>query len=199
MCSFAPLPRSTSPQISAIDRQSSSSLRGGQRLGTGKRQFWFCQSRSNSGNHNMCIKTRGRPSLANTRIEPEDTPEDHQDQDHLEGQAQCQMLVTSSPSNLLSLPFNSLPYTTSYHILSTYYHNTTRSLEKFFTFNLGKPQSSRQPGSDPVHLHHLQGEHHIHLQHHHLHLHPVLQLKNHRHHHSRPRASPSPPSPTPSG
>ena len=138
------------------------------------------------------------------------------------------MLDTSSPSDLLLLPTKSFSYHTApYHTLSTYCHNTTMSLEKLFTFNLGKPQSTgnlgqslctctisrenttftyniiiftfiqyfsrriifiitpgleqvhlhlllhhqpvkapehRQPGSVPVHLHNLQGEHHLHLQ-----------------------------------
>ena len=86
------------------------------------------------------------------------------------------MLATSSSSELLPLPTNSFSYYIPYHTFSTYYHNTL-SLENF-TFNLGKPQSSNlpteqcQPWSDLEHQHHLQGEHHQHLQlrlhHHHL-------------------------------
>ena len=57
------------------------------------------------------------------------------------------MLDTSSPSDLLPLPTKSFSFHTStYHTLSTYYHNTTRSLENLFTFNLGKPQSTDNLG-----------------------------------------------------
>ena len=58
----------------------------------GKRQFLACQKVRRLGANNVCLKTRGRPSLAKTRMDPEDKPKEHAaheaHEDHLEGQAQ---------------------------------------------------------------------------------------------------------------
>ena len=61
------------------------------------------------------VKTKGRQvALTKTRMEPEDMPKDHgHHEDHLEGQAQCQMLGTSSPSINLEATSNSNQEVTS--------------------------------------------------------------------------------------